>query len=54
MDGNNLVTFELDHTVEAKLLGEFAEFLFELVLGVLDIKKRQRMVSLALFLICVY
>ncbi len=53
MDGNNLVTFELDHTVEVKLLDELIEFRFELVLGVLDIKKRQRMISLALFL-CVY
>ncbi len=33
MDGNNLVTFELDHTVEAKLRDELIEFLFELVLG---------------------
>lgn len=53
MDGNNLVTFELDHTVEVKLLDELIEFRFELALGVLDIKKRQRMLSLALFL-CVY
>lgn len=34
MDGNNLVTFELDHTVEVKPLDEFTEFRFELVLGV--------------------
>ncbi len=31
MDGNNLVTFELDHTVEVKLLDELIEFRFELV-----------------------
>lgn len=33
MDGNNLVTFELDHTVEVKPLDELIEFLFELMLG---------------------
>lgn len=33
MGGNNLVTFELDHTVEVKLLGDWIEFRFELVIG---------------------